>query len=182
MTGKHRHASVPTTERPGNRPFGIPANARWAGVPIPGFLAIAIAALDAWTVWCNASPATYFHYGKIMFFPLIAAGVLMAWALNSGKLVMIRLWHVFARLVVAAYAVLAVIFIAELAVYPFARAFGAVIGLVIFLLTAPFFLLMRRDFRRSRWLDPDSLPSEWEIAAIHDPNSINYQPPKRKRG
>jgi cell division protein FtsW (lipid II flippase) len=77
--------------------------------------------------------------------------------------------------------VLAVIFIAELAVYPFARAFGAVIGLVIFLLTAPFFLLMRRDFRRSRWLDPDSLPSEWEIAAIHDPNSINYQPPKRKR-
>ena len=181
MTRPRRSASVPTTERPGNRPFGIPANARWAGVPIPGFLAIAIAALDAWTVWCNASPATYFHYGKIMFFPLIAAGVLMAWALNSGKLVMIRLWHVFARLVVAAYAVLAVIFIAELAVYPFARAFGAVIGLVIFLLTAPFFLLMRRDFRRSRWLDPDSLPSEWEIAAIHDPNSINYQPPKRKR-
>ncbi|HQT59990.1 MULTISPECIES: hypothetical protein [unclassified Acidiphilium] len=181
MTAKHRHASVPTTERPGNRPFGIPANARWAGVPIPGFLAIAIAALDAWTVWRNASPATYFHYGKIMFFPLIAAGVLMAWALNSGKLVMIRLWRVFARLVVVAYALLAVIFIAELAVYPVSRAFGAVIGLIILLLTAPFFLLMRRDFRRSRWLDPDSLPSEWEIAAIHDPNSINYQPPKRKR-
>ena len=181
MTRPRRSASVPTTERPGNRPFGIPANARWAGVPIPGFLAIAIAALDALTVWCNSTPATYFHYGKIMFFPLIAAGVLMAWALNSGKLVMIRLWHVFARLVVAAYVVLTVIFIVELAVYPFARAFGAVIGLVIFLLTAPFFLLMRRDFRRSRWLDPDSLPSEWEIAAIHDPNSINYQPPKRKR-
>jgi hypothetical protein len=38
--------------------------------------------------------------------------------------------------------------------------------------------LMWRDFRRCRWLDPNSLPHEWEIAAIRDPNSINYRPPK----
>lgn len=31
------------------------------------------------------------------------------------------------------------------------------------------------------WRASDSLPSEWEILALPDPNSINDPPPKRKR-
>ena len=58
---------------------------------------------------------------------------------------------------------------------------GVAIGTIILVLVSPMLLLMWRDFRRSRWLDPDSLPSEWEIAAIRDPKSINYRPPKVKK-
>ncbi|MEE3501150.1 hypothetical protein [Acidiphilium acidophilum] len=54
-------------------------------------------------------------------------------------------------------------------------------GMLLLALISPFIYLMHRDLKRSRWLDPKSLPHEWEIPAINDPTSISYRPPKKPR-
>jgi hypothetical protein len=119
----------------------------------------------------------YFRLGEITIFPLVGFITLIAWLLNTGKLWFVRAFRILAVIVTTAYAgaILVDVFVAvAIAGDGFDGIFEA--GTLVFL--SPLMFLMWRDFRRCRWLDPNSLPHEWEIAAIRDPNSINYRPPK----
>ncbi|MDE1896942.1 MAG: hypothetical protein KGH91_07700, partial [Rhodospirillales bacterium] len=93
----------------------------------------------------------------------------------------VKLYRKLAVGVTVAYIGSIVLNIAQIIYYKWDRPVMAAIGTIFLVLVSPMLFLMWRDFRRSRWLDPASLPSEWEIAAIRDPKSINYRPPKVKK-
>lgn len=169
-------------ERPGNRPSGIPGNARFAGGGvIIGIIFIVINLAADYSVYTN-NPGDYFGSLTPVFFPMVFICVLLAFLLNTGKLIFVKLYRQLAVIVTAAYIGSILLNTGMILDYGLDRAFLAMIGAIILVLLSPVLFLMWRDFRRSRWLDPNSMPSEWEIAAIRDPNSINYRPPKVKKG
>jgi hypothetical protein len=166
---------------PGNRLSGIPSNARFAGAGIMVGLAFTVINLTAnLSVYTNEAQA-YFTAGAIVFFPTIFVGVLLAWLLNTGKLIFIKLSRKVALFVTTAYAGVILLDFAQALYYGIDRSLIAISAGVVLTLISPILFLMWRDFRRCRWLDPNSLPSEWETAAIRDPNSINYRPERLKR-
>ncbi len=174
----NRHES--RQQQPGNRPSGIPGNTRFAvaGV-VTGIMFIVIALCADYSVYTN-NPADYFGTFTPLMIPTVLAGVASLWLLNTGKLVFVKLFRKLAVIVSAAYVGVILLGIFQLLYYKWDRPVIAAISIIILVVFSPMQFLMWRDLRRSRWLDPESLPSEWEIAAIRDPNSINYRRPKKK--
>ncbi|MDE2319296.1 MAG: hypothetical protein KGK02_06315 [Rhodospirillales bacterium] len=167
---------------PGNRPYGMPGNARFAGGGVAiGIMFIVINLAGNYSVYTNV-PGNYFGVIDIVLFPLGVLCGLLALLLNTGKLIIIKLYRKLAMLVSVGYVGAILLNVAQIVYYKWDRPVMAAIGTIILLLVSPVLFLMWRDFRRSRWLDPQSLPSEWELAAIRDPSSINYRPPKVKKG
>jgi hypothetical protein len=98
--------------------------------------------------------------------------------LNSGKLAIIRALRALAVGITVAYAAAIAVDAVRALLYPLDQVLLSAVAGVMLVMFSPLLVLMWRDFRGSRWLDPRSLPHEWEMAAIRDPNSINYRPPK----
>ncbi|HET6608952.1 MAG TPA: hypothetical protein VFG62_19920 [Rhodopila sp.] len=168
-------------QQPGNRPSGIPGNARFAGAGVmSGIMFIVIALCADYSVYTNRS-ADYFGVFTLLFIPLVIVSVAIAWLLNTGKLAFVKLFGKLAIIVSTAYVGTILLSIFQVLYYKWDRPVMAAIGIIILVVFSPMQFLMWRDFRRCRWLDPRSLPGEWEIAAIRDPNSINYRPPKPQR-
>ncbi|MDE1896943.1 MAG: hypothetical protein KGH91_07705 [Rhodospirillales bacterium] len=169
------------SQLPGNRPYGMPGNARFAGAGVAiGIIFIVINLAANYSVYTNV-PGSYFGVIEVVLIPLGVLCGLLALLLNTGKLIIIKLYRKLAMLVSVGYVGVILLNIAQIIYYKWDRPVMAVICTIILLLVSPILFLMWRDFRRSRWLDPASLPSEWEIAAIRDPKSINYRPPKVKK-
>jgi hypothetical protein len=170
----------PKSQMPGDRPRGVPGNARFAGAGVvSGILFIFVALCADYSVYTN-NPADYFGVAAPLLFPVVIFGTAVAWLLNRGKLVFVKLFRKLAELVSAAYVATIILGIFQVLYYKWDRPLITVMGIILLVVFSPMQLLMWRDFRRCRWLDPNSLPSEWEIAAIRDPNSINYRRPKKK--
>ena len=171
-------AQNPNATQPGNRPPGIPGNARFASAGLAvGIIFIVINAVAAYAVFTNDSD-NYFHATDKVFFALIILVPVSMFLLNTGKLIFIKLYRKLALAVSAIYALMIVLDLTQLWLYGTDRASFDIGGVILLLLLSPLQFLMWRDLRHSRWLDPTSLPEEWEIAAIHDPTSINYRAPK----
>lgn len=120
----------------------------------------------------------YFEWIERIFLPLLLLSLAPIFLMNTGKLVFIKAFRIIAMITSLSYGFMFILDLFLMASYPFTLFGGAVTIGVLLLLFSPLQYLMWRDFRRSRWLDPTSLPHEWEIAAIRDPSSINYHPPK----
>jgi len=149
--------------KPGNRPPGLPGNSRFAAAGgIVGLIFITIESAAMISVYTN-NPQDFFNCLEPAFL------------LNSGRLIFVKLFRWLAVIVTYLYAGVALLTIVQLLAYGVERALIDAVGLVVLLLLSPLLGLMWRDFKRCRWLDPKSLPHEWEIAAIHDPSSINYR-------
>lgn len=127
------------------------------------------------------SPKIYFYVGKIIFLPVLIGFIGLGLIANSGKLVFIKLIRYIAIFLTLLYFFVLIIDFLQIYFLETDRVFPVIIESVILILFSPLLYFMRRDFHRSRWLDPMSLPHEWEISAIRDPNSINYRPPKSPR-
>jgi hypothetical protein len=163
-------------DRPADRPSGMPGNARFAGAGI-GFGIVFIVA-DIAAVAAGNDMNVYFGLAGYAFLPLIVVVVLTLALLNSGKLAIIRALRALAAGITVAYAAAIAVDALRALLYPLDEVLLSAVAGVMLVMFSPLIWLMWRDFRRSRWLDPRSLPHEWEIAAIRDPNSINYRPPK----
>ncbi|WP_427978300.1 hypothetical protein [Acidocella sp.] len=144
-----------------------------------GILFIFVALGADYSVYTD-NPADYFGVLAPLLIPVVLITTAFAWLLNTGKLVFVKLFRTLAVLVSAAYVGVILLGIFELLYYKWDRPVIAAIGLIMLVMFSPAQFLMWRDLRRCRWLDPDSLPDEWEVAAIRDPNSINYKRPKKK--
>jgi hypothetical protein len=161
--------------KPGNRPPGLPGNSRFAAAGgIVGLIFITIESAAMISVYTN-NPQDFFNCLEPAFLPLIGLCLLVTFLLNSGRLIFVKLFRWLAVIVTYLYAGVALLTIVQLLAYGVERALIDAVGLVVLLLLSPLLGLMWRDFKRCRWLDPKSLPHEWEIAAIHDPSSINYR-------
>jgi hypothetical protein len=169
------HAHRDSGERPGNRLPGMPGNSRFAGAGVMFGIILVTANVVALVAGSDADE--FFRLGEIVMFPLVAVVVLIVIVLNTGKLWVVRAFRIIAIVVSAAYSV-AIIVDGVAAFSSSGEAGAGMIDAILLILISPLMFLMWRDFRRCRWLDPNSLPHEWEIAAIRDPNSINYRPPK----
>ncbi|MEE3501152.1 hypothetical protein [Acidiphilium acidophilum] len=167
-------------ERPGNRPGGIPENARYASAAVGVFALSTEGLLVNYLVYINKSNQL-FVYGEPFIF--IAVPVMMAvlYSLRSGRLFFIKLFVSFCQLTYIVYGLNWIISIFQTFYYNDIRNGLAVSNILLLVLISPFVYLMHRALKRSRWLDPKSLPHEWEIPAINDPTSISYRPPKKPR-
>lgn len=163
-----RAAVVTTPERPGNRPRYAPmAAARLMGLwyvlilfsfePIANFLPYAT----------GAGPLDYVDTG----FVTVCAFILpVAFGLRAGKLWAVRLfnWSAWAMLISYPILLAAAFYLffgeAPSAQDPLAPGLGFVQFIVSALEPIGFFFLFR-GLRRVRWLDPASLPHEWEPPA-----------------
>jgi len=153
----------------------MPGNSRFAGVGV--MFGIAFVVINIVVLVAGDNADEYFRLGETVFFPLVAFVVLIGVLLNTGKLWFVKAFRIMAVIVTVAYAaaILVDIFVALVIA---GDGFEGIFETGFLVLFSPLIFLMWRDFRRCRWLDPNSLPHEWEIAAIRDPNSINYRPPK----
>jgi hypothetical protein len=137
-----------------------------------------LVSIDIVAIVAGDNADEYFRLSEIAMFPILLLMFLPAWLVNTGKLAFVRAFRVVAVIVSVAYAVTFIVD-AVAAVSNTDEAGAGLIAGILLLLMSPIMFFMWRDFRRCRWLDPNSLPHEWEIAAIRDPNSINYRPPKQ---
>lgn len=171
------HKATSASE-PGDRPPGLPGNARFAaGGVIAGLIFVTINGAAAISVCTNNTPDFLTLLGPV-FVPLIVCCVAVMWLVNTGKLALIKSFRILALAVTLLYGAGLIADLALVAAYGAERTAPAIMGGAALLLLSPLIILMWRDFRRCRWLDPASLPAEWETAAIHDPGSVNYIPPK----
>jgi hypothetical protein len=153
----------------------MPGNSRFAGAGV--MFGIILVTVNAVALAAGSNADEFFSIGEIVIFPLVAVVVLILILLNTGKLCIIRAFRSLAVIVSVCYAV--AIIVDTIAAFSNTGESGAgIIDAGLLILISPLMFLMWRDFRRCRWLDPKSLPHEWEIAAIRDPASINYRPPK----
>jgi len=153
----------------------MPSNARFAAGGLS--IGIMLVSINIVAIVAGSNADEYFRLAEITMFPILLLMFLPVWLMNTGNLVLIRMFRVSAVCVSVAYAAV-IIVDAVAAVSNTGEAGAGLISGILLLLMSPLMFLMWRDFRRCRWLDPNSVPHEWEIAAIRDPNSINYRPPK----
>jgi hypothetical protein len=168
------HSGLP--DIPGNRQSGIPSNARFAGAGV--VFSIIFIMINTVALLSGNNDNKYFDIAYDILFPLLFAALFPACLISTGKLIFVKALRKTAVILTIIYTGMVLWDFILIAIYPFSQVGLAATGGPFLLLFSPLQYLMWRDFRRSRWLDPTSLPHEWEIAAIRDPNSINYHPPK----
>jgi hypothetical protein len=161
------------TERPHARLAGLPGNARFAAT---GFVfGVIFIAVDIIAIIAGENADLYFTLAEYIFLPLIILAFAVLFLLSSGRLLFVRLfrWSAIALTLayLAAIAWDALLYLRQGLPTP-------VLAGGILVLFSPLLMMMWRDLRRSRWLDPSSLPHEWELAALRDPKSINYRGPR----
>jgi hypothetical protein len=163
---------------PADRPAGLPGNARFAAAGLA--FGIIFIVTDIIAVFAGNDMTVYGDLATETAVPLIVAVVLTIWLLNRGRLALIKFCRRLAVAVTVAYVAAIVVDAARVALYPLDSVLLSGVAGVLLAVFSPLQVLMWRDFRRCRWLDPRALPHEWELAAIRDPKSVNYRPPRRK--
>jgi hypothetical protein len=121
-------------------------------------------------------------YWNVMFYFIFGGPILvlvpMVIASNSGDIRVIKLIRPAAYLAQALWAFNTGIAILALCVLDFDQS-----GLCTMVILGQLVLLypiwmMRQSIKVCRWLDPNSRPDEWEIAARNDPDDRAYRGPK----
>ncbi len=153
----------------------MPGNSRFAGAGV--MFGIILLTVNVIALGAGSNADEFFSLGEIVLFPLVAVVVLILILLNTGKLWIVRAFRSLAVIVSVCYAV-AIVVDAIAALSKMGVSGAGIIDAGLLILISPLMFFMWRAFHRCRWLDPKSLPHEWEIAAIRDPTSINYRPPK----
>jgi hypothetical protein len=168
-------------EHPQNRPRGAPKNALYT-VGMSGLLVVfsAIDSLSNYTVAQNEFQNFLDQASYIIFIGPICLVVYLRYA-GNGKISTIKLirklvffdtlWMIF-NILWALYLIITI---------DLDYSSPCVGGILLYVIMTPFLIRMYRGMRESRWLDPNSLPHEWEINALDDPTSPSYRPRKTKR-
>jgi hypothetical protein len=168
-------------EHPQNRPRGIPQNAVIT-VAMSAILVLfsVITSLSNYTVSQNEFKNFLDQASYIIFIGPICV-VFFARYSGNGKISTIKLirklvffdtlWMIF-NILWALYLIITI---------NLDYSFPCVGGIFLYVIMTPFLIRMYRGMRESRWLDPNSLPHEWEINALDDPTSPSYRPRKTKR-
>lgn len=160
------HSRIHSTEHtglPGNRPRGAPLPAARAA----GAFAVVFALLLAELYGC-LSDLVEFHFGRFMLGEIVIGVIillLLLGGLSSGKLWVIRLFRASTYLAALLYLV---IIACGMYLYSGKTPIDPGLALVILVLSIvqlPLFIAIYRALARVRWLDPKSLPSEWEPPA-----------------
>ena len=168
---KHPHAAAKQsrihdtqhTGLPGNRPRGAPLPAARAA----GAFAVAFALLLAELYGC-LSDLIGFDFGRFMLAEIVIGVTILLFllgGLSSGRLWAIRLFRASSHLSALFYVV-----VIACGAYLYSGKTPidsglALIILVLSILQFPLFIVIYRAFARVRWLDPKSVPSEWEAPA-----------------
>jgi hypothetical protein len=149
--------------QPGDRPRGAPREAA-----IAGGLFCAVVALLLAELYGVLSDLTGYDFGAFMLVEVAIGSAMLlviAGGVGSGKLWAVRLFrwstHVAALLYVLIFAC-AIYLVAGKA--PVDSGLGWVV-FIASLVELPLFFVIYRALNRVRWLDPKSLPSEWEAPA-----------------
>ena len=158
--GHGRIHGTQQTELPGNRPRGAPLPAARAG----GAFAVVFALLLAEFYGC-LSDLVEFDFGRFMLAEIVIGAtilLLLLGGLSSGKLWVIRLFRASSYLAALLYVV-----VIACGVYLYSGKTPidsglALVILVLSMIQLPLFIVIYRAFAHVRWLDPRSLPSEWE--------------------
>lgn len=123
-----------------------------------------------------------FDYGGLMLMEFVGGAAILLSAIGGmgeGKLWAVKLFRWSTHAAVGLY-----LAIVACGIYIYARETSADTALawVIFILAIiqlPGFFVIYRAFRRVRWLDPKSLPHEWEPPARQVDQRFSDDPPKR---
>lgn len=148
------------TELPGNRPRGAPPPAARAA----GAFAVVFALLLAELYGC-LSDLVDFDFGSFMLVEIVVGVtllLLLLGGLSTGKLWVIRLFRASCYLAALLYLI---VIACGAYLYSGKTPIDSGLALVILVLSIvqlPLFIVIYRAFALVRWLDPRSLPSEWE--------------------
>jgi hypothetical protein len=174
----HRHKSpspAAGNERPGNRPPGAPAD---VGIAAGAFFVAAGGTLiELYSCAADLAGFDFADYAlaeiALCFSLMIAVGL----GLRTGKLWAVKLFrrttHAAALLCPAAIA--CAVWLAAGTAPPDPALIWIVVALAVFQI--PSFIVIYRIFARVRWLDPESLPSEWEPPAGRASSGIRPNAP-----
>lgn len=164
-------------DRPRDRPRGAPASATYHVVSA-FFLGALVPDIAAMLYGAFISNFTFVvNVSVVVFVVEIAYLVPMAILTGQGKLIGVRLLNIVGYSSIVGFFIEIVSFLA-LSVLTFshspfpAQAGTALIVAAVFLAGgSPLVVLVWNGLRHIRWLDPKSLPHEWELSTRSDPNS-----------
>ena len=176
-----RHKPIPRTAGnglPGNRPPGAPqaaVSALMAFFVVEGFTLIEL-------YGCLANVLGFdFSSGYLLVEIMVGATLMLITVIgmSRGKLWAVKLFRGITHAAAALYpAILAYAIYLDSGKTPIDPA-GAWITFALSILQIPAFFVIYRAFKRVRWLDPKSLPQEWEPPARQIDPRYSDEPPKR---
>ncbi len=166
--------------QPGDRQPGLP---RAAVLPCAGIifvlLVVSVSLVGDYSFIFSSEPEAFLHNVRYLYIGVPVTIVPLVYVFKSGKLWAIRLIRTLVRVANAIYGL--AIVLAAVSAYLSTEdswLYFLLVPLPALALAAPLVYLMNTKMARCRWLDPHSLPHEWELPAIHDPNDRAYRGPR----